>query len=166
QVSHHPPVTAFHATDEKENVETIWCHSPKAKFYGTHIAIDFQGTRKLRLHSKNETYIMNMPTLVIRLLPIPSIDWFGNVTISCKESGMKAELSYLGNSFLQRQSVHRSVKGKICMPLPSKDKFEINGYWDRTVIIKDLTTGGETLIYDAKETLSGLKTPTLLDPKV
>ncbi|GAA0166151.1 transfer/carrier protein [Lithospermum erythrorhizon] len=34
QVSHHPPVTALHATNEKENIESIWCLSPKAKFYG------------------------------------------------------------------------------------------------------------------------------------
>ncbi|KAG9135657.1 hypothetical protein Leryth_002393 [Lithospermum erythrorhizon] len=133
QVSHHPPVTALHATNEKENIESIWCLSPKAKFYGTHIAIEFEGTRKLKLHSKNETYIMNMPTIVIRLLPLPSTDWFGNVTISCQESGIRAELCYRGNSFLRRQSVHRAVRGKIYMPLPSKDVFEISGYWDRHI---------------------------------
>ncbi|KAF2309712.1 hypothetical protein GH714_004750 [Hevea brasiliensis] len=34
QVSHHPPVSALHATDEKENIEMIWCHNPVPKFYG------------------------------------------------------------------------------------------------------------------------------------
>jgi hypothetical protein len=33
-VSHHPPVSALHATDEKENVELIWCQQPVPKFYG------------------------------------------------------------------------------------------------------------------------------------
>jgi hypothetical protein len=34
QVSHHPPVTALHATDDKENIEMIWCQQPVPKFYG------------------------------------------------------------------------------------------------------------------------------------
>ncbi|KAL3534890.1 hypothetical protein ACH5RR_003351 [Cinchona calisaya] len=34
QVSHHPPVTALHATDEKNNIEMIWCHYPVPKFRG------------------------------------------------------------------------------------------------------------------------------------
>lgn len=38
QVSHHPPVSALHATNEKENLELIWCHYPTPKFYGTWIS--------------------------------------------------------------------------------------------------------------------------------
>ncbi|OIV97412.1 hypothetical protein TanjilG_16173 [Lupinus angustifolius] len=34
QVSHHPPVTALHATDEKENIEMIWSQQPVPKFNG------------------------------------------------------------------------------------------------------------------------------------
>ncbi|XP_077236812.1 oxysterol-binding protein-related protein 4C-like isoform X4 [Tasmannia lanceolata] len=34
QVSHHPPVTALHATDEKENVELIWCQYPIPRYHG------------------------------------------------------------------------------------------------------------------------------------
>uniref|UniRef100_A0A7N0ZUL9 Uncharacterized protein n=1 Tax=Kalanchoe fedtschenkoi TaxID=63787 RepID=A0A7N0ZUL9_KALFE len=33
QVSHHPPVTALHATDEKDNVEVLTCQHPVPKFY-------------------------------------------------------------------------------------------------------------------------------------
>jgi len=34
QASHHPPVSALHATDEKENIEIIWCQYPVPKFNG------------------------------------------------------------------------------------------------------------------------------------
>ncbi|RZS23780.1 hypothetical protein BHM03_00056813, partial [Ensete ventricosum] len=33
-VSHHPPVSALHATDAKDNVELIWCHKPVPRFHG------------------------------------------------------------------------------------------------------------------------------------
>lgn len=36
----------------------------------------------------------------------------------------------------------------------------------RSVTAKDVSTGKSTTIYDAKEVLSGLKTPTVKDPKV
>ncbi|GAU25330.1 hypothetical protein TSUD_375930 [Trifolium subterraneum] len=35
QVSHHPPVTALHATDDKENIEMIWSQQPVPKFYAS-----------------------------------------------------------------------------------------------------------------------------------
>ncbi|PNX57476.1 hypothetical protein L195_g058713, partial [Trifolium pratense] len=37
-VSHHPAVSALHATDEKENIEIIWCQYPFAKFNGQYLS--------------------------------------------------------------------------------------------------------------------------------
>jgi len=39
QVSHHPPVTALHATDEKENIEITWSQQPVPKFYGIYLEL-------------------------------------------------------------------------------------------------------------------------------
>ncbi|KAL3533268.1 hypothetical protein ACH5RR_006789 [Cinchona calisaya] len=120
KVSHHPPVTALHATDEKENIEMIWCHYPVSKFHGTHIETEVHGKRQLKLLNREDTYVMNSPKLVIRYLPMIGVDWLGNVTIKCQETGLAAELSYRGNSFLPRQGNYRSIKGKIFMTSSSK----------------------------------------------
>ncbi|KAI3447321.1 hypothetical protein Pfo_003986 [Paulownia fortunei] len=165
QVSHHPPVTALQATDEKENIEIIWCQSPIPKFYGTHIETEVHGKRQLKLLDKSETYTMNSPKLVIRFLPVPGVDWLGNVTVRCQETGLEAELCYRGNSFLPRPSIHRSIKGKIFLSSTSETIYEINGHWDRTVMVKDVSTEKTTVIYDAKQALSGLKTPIVKDSK-
>ncbi|XP_059286990.1 oxysterol-binding protein-related protein 4B-like [Lycium ferocissimum] len=165
QVSHHPPVTALHATDEKENIEMIWCHNAVPKFCGTKVETEVHGKRELKLLNKQETYVMNSPKLVIRLLPFPGVDWVGNVTLKCEETGLQADLYYRGSSFLSNRG-NRSVKGKIFVPSSSKTICEINGHWDRTVIIKDMTTGKVNEIYNAKEALSGMKTPIVKDPKV
>lgn len=34
KVSHHPPVSALHATDQTENIEIVWCQHPVPRFYG------------------------------------------------------------------------------------------------------------------------------------
>lgn len=165
QVSHHPPVSALHASDVKGNIDIVWCQSPVPKFLGTHIDTEVQGTRKLKIISKNETYIMNSPKLVIRLLPLPGVHWLGNVTIVCQETGIRAELCYRGNSILPLPSIHRSVKGKIFTSTSSTAMYDITGHWDRNVIIKDLTSGKKSVLYSAMEAISGLRTPIVVDPK-
>ncbi|XP_021723699.1 oxysterol-binding protein-related protein 4B-like [Chenopodium quinoa] len=75
QVSHHPPVTALHGTDEANNIELIWCQHNVPKFYGTVIDVVTQGKRRLNLLDKGESYVMNSPTLQFRLLPKPGASW-------------------------------------------------------------------------------------------
>ncbi|KAL1359359.1 hypothetical protein AAHE18_04G102500 [Arachis hypogaea] len=75
QISHHPPVTALHATDEKENIEMVWCQQPVPKFYGTSIEAKVHGKRQLKLLNHGETYEMNCPHLLFRIIPVPSVDW-------------------------------------------------------------------------------------------
>lgn len=98
---------------------------------GTHIETEVQGKRQLKLLDRKETYTMNSPKLVIRLLPVPRVDWIGTVTICCQETDLEAELSYRGNAFLPRPSIHRSIKGKIFKSSTSKVIYEISGHWDR-----------------------------------
>ncbi|KAG0482099.1 hypothetical protein HPP92_010183 [Vanilla planifolia] len=63
QVSHHPPVSALHATDEVEKLELVWCHCPAPKFHGKSIKAAIKGKRHLRLLSHGENYEMNAPDL-------------------------------------------------------------------------------------------------------
>ncbi|XP_062164501.1 oxysterol-binding protein-related protein 4B-like isoform X2 [Alnus glutinosa] len=165
QVSHHPPVSALHATDEEENVELIWCHHPRPKFNGTSVEAEVQGKRQLKLLKRGETYVMNSPKLSIRFFPGPGAQWVGNVRIQCQETGLEAELCYRSNSFLWRKGNHRSIKGKIFESSSLKTLYEIDGHWDRSVSVKNIDNGKSTVIYNAKEVISGLNAPIVKDPR-
>ncbi|KAK3221354.1 hypothetical protein Dsin_008379 [Dipteronia sinensis] len=165
QVSHHPPVSALHATDQDQNVEMLWCQHPLPKFRGAWVETEVHGKRQLKLHNHRETYEMNSPKLLIRFLPVPGVDWVGNVKIKCPETGLEAELCYRANSFLGRRKNYRAIKGKIYQSSSSNILYEIDGHWDRTVTLKDMNSGKARVIYNAKEVLSGLKTPTVKDLK-
>lgn len=130
-MSHHPPVTGLHATNEKENIEIIWCQQPVAKFYGigTSVEAEVHGKRQLKLHKYKETYEMNSPNLLVRFLPVPGTEWVGNVRIKCQENGLEAELCFRGRSLLGRRG--RAIKGKIYESLSMKTLYEIDGHWDR-----------------------------------
>ncbi|XP_044471444.1 oxysterol-binding protein-related protein 4B-like isoform X1 [Mangifera indica] len=161
QVFHHPPVFALHATNEKENIELIWCQQPVAKFCGTSVEAQTHGKRQLKLHKYKETYEMNSPKLLVRILPVPRTDWVGNVKIKCHEGGLEAELCFRGGSLLGRRG--RAIKGKIYESLSIQTLYEIDGHWDRTVSVKDMQNGERKVIFDAKEVLYGLKTPVVMD---
>ncbi|AES92259.1 oxysterol-binding protein-related protein 4C isoform X2 [Medicago truncatula] len=167
QVSHHPQVSALHATDRKGNIDITLCHSPLPKFVGTGVEVDMHGKRHLHLHNHGETYEMNCPNFLFRFLPIPGIDWVGNVTIRCLETGLVAELSYIRQSFFGFGSGNRRrIKGKIFDSLTKNVLYKVDGHWDSTVILKDATNNAEVrVIYDAKEVLSGLHTPFVKDPE-
>lgn len=166
QVSLNPPVSALHATDEKENIVMIWCQQAVPKFRGTSIEAQVHGKRLLKLQNHGETYEMNSPHLSIRILPYPGIDWIGNVNIRCLETGLVAELAYRSShSFLGFGGNRKLIEGKILDSSLLKVLYEVDGHWDKTVKLKDTNSGEVRVIYDAKEVISGLKTPIIKDAK-
>uniref|UniRef100_A0A2P2KPJ8 Oxysterol-binding protein-related protein 4C-like n=1 Tax=Rhizophora mucronata TaxID=61149 RepID=A0A2P2KPJ8_RHIMU len=128
QVSHHPPVACFHATDEEENIDITWCQHPVAKFCGTKVEVEVHGKRQLKLLNYGETYVIDTPKLLVKFLSLEN-DWFGNVSISCHETGLEAELCYTSSSFLSRKGKH-SIKGKIYDRTSQKTLYEIGGHWN------------------------------------
>uniref|UniRef100_A0A915CW04 Oxysterol-binding protein n=1 Tax=Ditylenchus dipsaci TaxID=166011 RepID=A0A915CW04_9BILA len=64
QVSHHPPVSAFHCN--AASFEFFGTIAPKMSFYGRSITIDPQACFTLRLTSLNETYTWKAVSCVVR----------------------------------------------------------------------------------------------------
>lgn len=131
---------------------------------GTSVETEVHGKRQLKLLGLGETYVMNSPKLLIRFLPVPGVDWVGDVRITCQETGLGAELCFRGPSLIGRN--RRSIKGKIIDLSSSKTLYEVDGHWDSTVTVKDVSNGKQKVIYNAAEIISGLKTPQVKDSKV
>ncbi|KAL2928841.1 Oxysterol-binding protein-related protein 4B, partial [Bienertia sinuspersici] len=163
QVSHHPPITALHATDETNNIELIWCQYAVPKFYGTVVDGKIHGERRLNLLQKGENYVMHSPTIQYRLLPKPGVALVGNVNIKCQETGLEAELSFKSGSILGFGGEIGTIKGKIIDSSSLKKLYDIHGRWDRTVYIKDITNDSTKVLFNAKETISKLPTPIIRD---
>eukprot|EP01018_Ginkgo_biloba_P038339 Gb_23061 [translate_table: standard] len=127
QVSHHPPITALHATNDAQEIEmTCWQH-PAPSFYGRSVEATVHGKRIVKLPAFGERYEMNCPKLSIRFVPSPSTEWVGIVTVQC-------------------QGVW------------------IGGYI-MTVMVMDIQSGKTSMLYDAKATITKLKTPIVQNPR-
>lgn len=90
------------------------------------------GIRQLKLLNHGETYEMNCPNLLLKILPVPGAVWAGTVKVRCQETDLVAELSYISShSFLGFGGNHRVIKGKILDSSSSKVLYELDGHWDR-----------------------------------
>ncbi|CAH2077937.1 unnamed protein product [Thlaspi arvense] len=167
QVSHHPPVSALHATHEKENIDLMWVQYITPKFRGAYLECDIKGKRVLKLLNRKETYEMGHLKLITRLLPVPVAYWAGKTKIKCPETDLEAELHSISDSLIGRfkGSSNRSVKGKISESSSGDKLYDIFGHWDRTVLAKNVKTGELEVIYNAEENILGLKAPTVKNLK-
>lgn len=101
-------------------------------FLGITVDAVVDGKRLVKLLAHGETYEMNSPNLVIRLLPVPGTEWSGNVRIQCERSGLAADIYYYrSQSFLGFGGKPRSVKGRIFDANSLKTIYELDGQWDR-----------------------------------
>ncbi|XP_019088920.1 PREDICTED: oxysterol-binding protein-related protein 4B [Camelina sativa] len=133
QVVHHPPVSALHATHEKEKIDVTWCQYFTPKFRGTYVDVEVKGKRVMKLLNRKETYHMDQPRLVMRFLPAPGAHWAGKVKIKCPETDLEAELHLISDSFIERfrGNNNRSIKGKIFQSSSRDQLYDIFGHWDR-----------------------------------
>lgn len=107
-------------------------HSRTSVSAGTGIETVIHGKREVKLLSVGECYEMDAPTLAIKLFPVPSTDWAGNISIRCQASGLEADLCYYkSHSFLGFGANPRSVKGKIFHSKTLMTIYDVYGQWDR-----------------------------------
>ncbi|CAH2077935.1 unnamed protein product [Thlaspi arvense] len=168
QISHHPPVTALHATHEKENIDVTWIQYYTPKFRGAYVDVEVKGKRVMKLLNRIEAYEMDQPRLIMRFLPVPGAHWAGKIKIKCSETNLEAEFHLLSDSIIERfrgNNNNRSVKGKISESSSGDKLYDIFGHWDRTVMAKNVKTGELEVIYNAKENISELKPPTVKKPQ-
>ncbi|CAN8325952.1 unnamed protein product [Cochlearia groenlandica] len=160
QVSHHPPVSALHATHETENIDLTWVQYYAPKFRGAYVDVEMKGKRELKLLSRKETYVMDQPKVIMRFFPA-GVHLTGKIKIKCLETNLEAELQFNSDSFMQilRGNNNRSIKGKIYESSSKNKLYDIFGHWDRQVMLENVKTYETEVIYNAMENISRLRSP-------
>ncbi|XP_069477016.1 oxysterol-binding protein-related protein 1 isoform X1 [Ambystoma mexicanum] len=96
QVSHHPPVSAFHA--EGLNKDFVFHGSiyPKLKFWGKSVEAEPKGIITLELLKHNEAYTWSNPTCCVHNIIVGKlwIEQYGNVEITNHKTGEKCILNF------------------------------------------------------------------------
>uniref|UniRef100_A0A5F9DDS7 Oxysterol-binding protein n=1 Tax=Oryctolagus cuniculus TaxID=9986 RepID=A0A5F9DDS7_RABIT len=96
QVSHHPPISAFHA--EGLNNDFIFHGSiyPKLKFWGKSVEAEPKGTITLELLEHSEAYTWTNPTCCVHNIIVGKlwIEQYGSVEITNHKTGDKCVLNF------------------------------------------------------------------------
>ncbi|CAH1716420.1 unnamed protein product [Chironomus riparius] len=125
QVSHHPPVSAFHA--ESPSFQFYGSIYPKIKFWGKSIEIQPKGTLTVKLPKWDETYSWNNPNCTIHNVIVGKLwmEQYGTIEIVNHQSGLKAILQFKATGSIHKD-LHR-VEGTILDG--NKKKLFLYGRW-------------------------------------
>ncbi|XP_051879573.1 oxysterol-binding protein-related protein 1-like isoform X2 [Pristis pectinata] len=96
QVSHHPPISAFHAEGLHQNFVFHGSIYPKLKFWGKSVEAEPKGIITLELNKHNEAYTWSNPTCCVHNIIVGRlwIEQYGNVEIINHKSGEKCILNF------------------------------------------------------------------------
>ncbi|KAK5611515.1 Oxysterol-binding protein- protein 2 [Crenichthys baileyi] len=96
QVSHHPPISAFHAQSLKQEFEFHGSIYPKLKFWGKSVEAEPKGTMTLELLKHKEAYTWTNPMCCVHNIILGKlwIEQYGTVEIVNHSTGDKCILNF------------------------------------------------------------------------
>lgn len=99
QISHHPPITAFHA--EARDIQFYGWFSPSFKLAGTSMHIRNNGSLCIVLTNLNEVFTWSVDNVVTRVNNLMFgkmyLENVGTIMIRNHTSGYKAQIAFLAN---------------------------------------------------------------------
>ncbi|XP_028987323.1 oxysterol-binding protein-related protein 1 isoform X2 [Betta splendens] len=96
QVSHHPPVSAFHAEGLKDDFVFHGSIYPKLKFWGKSIEAEPKGIMTLELPKYDEAYTWTNPTCCVHNIIVGQlwIEQYGNVEVINHKTGERCIMTF------------------------------------------------------------------------
>ncbi|XP_077574023.1 oxysterol-binding protein-related protein 1-like [Stigmatopora nigra] len=96
QVSHHPPVSAFHAEGLQREFVFYGSINPKIKFWGKSVQAEPKGVLTLELPKHNESYTWTNPSCCVHNIIVGQlwIEQYGSVEVVNQRTGEKCCLNF------------------------------------------------------------------------
>nr|KAF6272249.1 oxysterol binding protein like 5 [Pipistrellus kuhlii] len=147
QVSHHPPVSAFHVSNRKDGFCVSGSVTAKSRFYGNSLSALLDGQATLTFLGRAEDYTLTMPYAHCRglLYGTMTMELGGRVTIECKKSNFQAELEFKLKPFFGGSTSINQVSGRIVAG--DEELAQLWGRWDGEVFIREEPRGGPQLFW-------------------
>jgi hypothetical protein len=163
QVSHHPPVSAFHFVNRQGGFQLQAVIQPKSKFLGTSAGSIFDGWGNLDFWSIGEQYDFTYPSVYVRglLIGVMRMEVAGDVTITCRKTGLQCALTFANKGFFKGEN--NSVSGKVTRIGDKTELAKVSGRWDRVIKVK--RSGSEAVLLDVEAEKSRTYCPITIQPE-
>ncbi|XP_034039799.1 oxysterol-binding protein-related protein 1 [Thalassophryne amazonica] len=128
QVSHHPPVSAFHAEGLKEDFVFHGSIYPKLKFWGKSIEAEPKGIITLELPIYNEAYTWTNPTCCVHNIIVGQLwlEQYGTMDVINHKTGERCSMTFKPCGLFGKE-LHK-VEGYI-LDKSKKKQCAIYGKW-------------------------------------
>ncbi|CAH8652944.1 unnamed protein product [Dicrocoelium dendriticum] len=138
QVSHHPPVTAFHV--ESEHFRMWSTVQFKLVFWGKSIEVHSKGPIILELYRHNEVYTWQYPSLIVHNLLMGKmwVEHVGPMEVTNRTTGAKCHLEFHPSGW--SDSATNQVTGHLSLPNSSAKQSatrQFFGNWTRGLFSVD-----------------------------
>uniref|UniRef100_A0A8D2A5P0 Oxysterol-binding protein n=1 Tax=Sus scrofa TaxID=9823 RepID=A0A8D2A5P0_PIG len=155
QVSHHPPVSAFHVSNRKDGFCISGSITAKSRFYGNSLSALLDGKATLTFLNRAEAYTLTMPYAHCKgiLYGTMTMELGGRVTIECKKNSFRAELEFKLKPFFGGSASINQISGKITSG--EEVLARLAGHWDREVFITEEGRGGTELFWNPSGEVRG-----------
>uniref|UniRef100_G1LLL4 Oxysterol-binding protein n=2 Tax=Ailuropoda melanoleuca TaxID=9646 RepID=G1LLL4_AILME len=164
QVSHHPPVSAFHVSNRRDGFCVSGSVTAKSRFYGNSLSALLDGRATLTFLNRAEDYTLTMPYAHCKgiLYGSMTMELGGRVTIECEKTNFQAELEFKLKPFFGGSTSINQISGKITSG--EEVLARLTGHWDREVFIKEEGRGSTELFWNPSREVRGqrLKRHTVL----
>nr|XP_060463534.1 oxysterol-binding protein-related protein 5 isoform X1 [Panthera onca] len=164
QVSHHPPVSAFHVSNRKDGFCISGNITAKSRFYGNSLSALLDGKATLTFLNRAEDYTLTMPYAHCKgiLYGTMTMELGGRVTIECEKNNLQAELEFKLKPFFGGSTSINQISGKITSG--EEVLAHLTGHWDREVFIQEEGRGSTELFWNPSGEVRGrrLKRHTVL----
>ncbi|SAM04460.1 hypothetical protein [Absidia glauca] len=139
QVSHHPPISAYHYANPRHGILIDGEARPKARFLGNSAGTIMCGYSRLTFTKHhNETYEISNPNVYARgvLFGKMFMELGDQCTVKCVTSDLIAELDFKTKGFFSGQ--YHAVVGKIKKGSTGEVLYDISGTWTNELFIKSV----------------------------
>ncbi|XP_022666033.1 oxysterol-binding protein-related protein 1-like isoform X2 [Varroa destructor] len=147
QVSHHPPISAFHGESVKGTYVVEGCVNPRIKFWGRSVEIRPEGSVRVRFpQRKNEEYVWTNVNCCIHNIIIGTLyfEQYGDQVITCEQTELQCRINYKAANGPTDIQLH-SILGYIINKAGQK-VAKISGRWCHEVYTYSMAAeGGEPL---------------------
>uniref|UniRef100_A0A3Q1GCV8 Oxysterol-binding protein n=1 Tax=Acanthochromis polyacanthus TaxID=80966 RepID=A0A3Q1GCV8_9TELE len=136
QVSHHPPVSAFHAEGLKQDFVFHGSIYPKLKFWGKSVEAEPKGIITLELPKYNEAYTWTNPTCCVHNIIVGQlwIEQYGNMEVINHRTGERCCLNFKPCGLFGKE-LHK-VEGYI-LDKSKKKLCALYGKWTECLYVVD-----------------------------
>ncbi|XP_039592849.1 oxysterol-binding protein-related protein 5 isoform X3 [Polypterus senegalus] len=135
QVSHHPPVSAFYVSNQKDGFCISGSILAKSKYYGNSLSAVLDGNAKLLFLNLEEEYVITMPYAHCKgiLYGKLTMELGGKVTIVCEKTKYNTELEFKLKPLFGGYNSVNQISGTIS--LGDEVMATVGGHWDGEVFL-------------------------------